>query len=1012
MEAKKADVAVIGAGLSGLTTAFDLAEMGRRILLVERSSAHGGHLVLLDRQFPTDSCGFCQILPSLGEGAQTCLKTLLNHPRVHLMLNTHLQEVEGEAGRFRIHLRSDPTGVDVRRCTRCGRCVEVCPESYPDPFQGGVLVRKAVDLRSPLCMGSWPYIDWSRCSRCGACVEACPEGAVELDEGGPWEETWQVGALVLAPGFRPVDATSRPEYGYGRLPDVVTSLELERLMAKAQMEGDPLPRRPSDGKVPSRIAWIQCVGSRDQDHAYCSSVCCMISLKEARLCRTLLPQAYLEIFYMDLRCGGKGYESYLRAAREMDIHLSRGRPAEVLLRGDRLVVQVEHADGSWREEPFDLVVLSVGFEVDEDTRSMASLLEIPLDPDGFLQTVPGTLSCTAKEGIYVAGSVSRPQDIPESVIQAHEAAALASLHAPPESDEGPCRTTEEASPFDPALEDLRILVALCDCSGTLADSFQWDLLEESIQGETGVVGVYRAPHICLQEGMEELRCKMEEAGANALVVGSCTPRWLLPRITSRLSQLRVDPHLLEVVNLREQTTWPHTEQIEEKTRQARAHLLAALAKVRAYRGAPPPAGEIYHETSGDLLVVGGGPAGLSAALQASRLGRKVTLVERSSELGGHLREIYTGVDPHLRPQRLLEDLRHRISSQEGVEVLTRTSVVSLTGRAGAFRATLDGPEGDGSERLFGAVILATGGKVHRPSIYGYGQSPQVMTQRELEAALAEQKVDPASLREVVMIQCAGSRDQGLPYCSRICCASALKNARSLLEANPRIRLIVLYRDMRAFGTMERLYTEIRQKGGLFILFDPQNPPKVEEDDKGLLVEARDPLVGIWVRFRPDRVILSTGITPELPEELLASLGIERDSDGFLRERNPKFRPLDLAEGVFACGLALGPAFLEEAMAQGRGAALRACGFLHRMEQSFHPRGAWVHPWRCSACGLCVQSCPFGARRLDPEQGHAVVEAALCQACGTCTAVCPNDATQLREISDGQILSAIDALMEV
>ncbi|MFO7462259.1 MAG: FAD-dependent oxidoreductase, partial [Desulfatiglandales bacterium] len=547
-----ADVLVIGAGLAGLTAAFDLVENGRTVLLVESSAAHGGYLALLDRQFSTDSCGFCQILPRSPGGAEFCLKSMMHHPMIDFSPSTTVEGVDGRAGAFTVKLKHRATGVDPERCTHCGRCIEVCPEEYPDPLQAGVVNRKAIGGRVPVCAPSDIRIDWEHCTRCNACVEACPEDAVRLDAEDE-EETRRVGAVVLATGFRLYDPSQKGEYGYGRFQDVVTTLELERLIGKSLMEGHEGIVRPSDGRAPSRIAWIQCVGSREESRNYCSSVCCMISLKEARRCRQLAPDAHLEIFYMDLRTCGKGYESYLNEAKDMGIRFTRERPGEVLRQDDKLLLQVEDANGDWHEEPFDLVVLSTGFEAHPETVRLAQMLGISLDPDGFLTPQSGFLSRTGKAGVYVAGAASEPRDIPESVIQAHEAAALAAAIG----GVGPGNpgASTEVPATDLLEEDLRVMVFLCDCSGTLADRLGGETLRSSMETEPGVVTVGLHSRLCHKEGLESLARGIGETEANALVVGACTPRWLTQRLKKVLVETGLDPNLVQVVNLREQGAW-------------------------------------------------------------------------------------------------------------------------------------------------------------------------------------------------------------------------------------------------------------------------------------------------------------------------------------------------------------------------------------------------------------------------------------------------------------------------
>lgn len=996
-------VLVVGAGSAGLSAALDLAEVGRRVVLVDQALSHGGAVTVLDRQFPTDSCGFCQLLPRDPANVEGCLKSMLSHPGIDFLPHTEVEAVSGQAGRFQVTLRRKATCVDPERCTHCGRCMEACPEVYPDPLHGSVLSRKAIGYRTPICAPSHIGVDRQRCTGCVACVSACPENAIFLDAQDRLEER-TVGAIILATGFRLYDPSHHPELGYGRFQDVVTTLEFERLVAKAWLEGKQGIFRPSDRSVPKRIAWVQCVGSREVAHNYCSSVCCMISLKEARMAKRLLPDSTVQIFYMDLRTCAKGYDSYLEEAKAMGIIMSRGRPSEVFARKGQLFLQVEDEEGELREEPFDLIVLSVGLESSAETRALAQKLGIALDQDGFLSPEPGTLSKTSRQGVYMAGAACEPRDLPETVVQAHEAAAMAASHTSPSPSEA---GRIPVASLDPKEEEIRTLLVLCDCSGTLGSRLDLEILSRSLLSESGVVSVRRSSRLCLRDGLERLREDLQESRANALVIGACTPRWLLGRLKGSLASAGLDPHLVELVNLREQCAWAHQEKFRDSSL---AQLRAALEKIRAHAPfgqAVPP-----RPPHRGVLVLGGGPSGMAAALALSELGYDATLVEKEEDLGGNLNFLRYGLTPELQPKGLLHGLLQKLESSPRVRILRSATLRHLKGRPGHFTAEVFFREGGSEPLVFGSLILATGGTMVVPGSYLYGEHEGVITQRELELALFDGTLKPEALGEVVMIQCVGSRDQHRPYCSRTCCASALKNALRLLEANPKARVFVLYRDLRAFGTMERHYRKAREAGGLFVPFDPGNPPRVSAPDGRLEVSFWDPIVGSWVRLRPDKVVLSVGIVPTVPGELLENVGLAADPLGFLAEENFKFRPLDLADGIYGCGMALGPAFLGEAMAQGRGAAMRAVAFLEALQRKALGPGARVQPSRCSACGLCVEACPFNAREQDQELGHAVVHGGLCQACGTCVAVCPNDASQLLGFSDKQALCAIEALMEI
>jgi heterodisulfide reductase subunit A len=968
-----------------MVSALDLADVGLKVVIIDQQQAHGGILTLLDRQFPTDSCGLCQILPPDPDASWGCLKSLLLHPNMEFLPQTTVSEVAGKPGAFVITLQEGARFVDPTKCTRCGLCIEACPEEVPDPVEAGVFMRKALGYRSMLCTQSLIAIDQGYCTRCGLCKEVCPVDAIDLDAVGAMRSL-SVKAVVVATGFSIMEGAERPEYGYGRLPDVVTTMELERMLSKAPHEGAAALKRPSDGRTPRRVAWIQCVGSRDDGHPWCSSVCCMISLKQARMCREILPEAHLEIFYMDLRACGRSYEQYLNETRASGVAMTRGRPTEVIPKGGELLVQVEDDKASWREEPFDLVVLSVGMEPSPDSRSLYRLLGLETDDHGFVQRGQASLAQTNKEGVYVAGSPLEPMDIAESVLAAHEAAALLASRIRPQPMDIGSRST---SRLEPTKEEIRPLVILCDCASTLSPAFNWEEIQERLQKEADVSAVVRRSHLCWPKEAEEIPELIREKDANAVIIGACTPRWLEPSLSGYLREAGLDADFVQFCNIREQMAWVHRGDPKGATDAATGSICGALSRIRANRpwvspGPRPP--------SERILVIGGGPAGLSAAITASDLGFGVTVVEQSGELGGNLRFLHYGADNRFSPQKVLKELVESVSGRETIEVLTSSTVTSIIGPPGDFRVRIKCQGEAPTTGRFGAIIVATGASAHLPGGFNYGRHPSVMTQRDLEEAVASGRLDASSLRQVAMIQCVESRGEILPYCSRICCAAALKNSLKLIELNPSVKILIFYRDMRSLGTMEATYRTAREAGVIFIPYEPEEPPAVRGDGPGLMVEAMEPMLNRRLRLKADLVVLSTGVVPkgEVPLEGRPLV----DAHGFLIQANPKFRPLDVSEGLFGCGLAMGPAFLYESMAQGRGAAMRASSYILRLKRGVHESCARVNPRICTACGVCVEVCPYEAREIQQEEGHAIVRGELCQACGSCVAACPNAACEM------------------
>lgn len=1004
-------VLVIGGGVAGLKAAIELADLGHDCIVLEQSSEIGGGLARLDKWFPTDSCGFCQILSNAPGGSNFCLRRGLINPRIEVMTNSDLRAVEGEAGAFTVTIARGALYVDPEICTQCGLCIDVCPEEFPDPFEEGLSSRKAIDKKGPF--SGMVQIAMEHCTRCGKCVDECPVSAVDLQREEK-EEVVKVGAIILATGFEAFDPTPMEEYGYGRYPDVVTSFQFERLFSRSLRSPVGAPkstfRRPSDGRAPKRIAFIQCVGSRTEQRNYCSSVCCMIALKEARLALDHIEGVRCEIFFMDIRACGKGYEAYYQETNDRGVQFTRCLPGEVQFqeKDGTLLLGYETEDGSLEKKAFDLVVLSIGLEPAQKTTELCRVLDIDIDENRFVRTNSVYASTTNREGIYVCGALSEPKDIPETVIQAGDAAALVSGLLP--SAKMDVAEGEIALQSYTNEEELRVGVYLCTCTETLKDGLLFDSLLAFAQGFPEVAHGEVVELLCGKDGIDCLGEAVRTNRINSLILASCSPVVMEGKgIRDFIDDIPLDPHLVEIVNLREECVWVHPSEKEASTRKAKALLAAALSKIKFHK--PLPSSALQQNTK-RTLILGGGLAGLSAALRIAEHGFPVELVEKEPELGGQLRSIHYTLDGEFKPNDLLERLIDEVSSNIKIKIHTDSEVSEIEGVPGRYRSKITSRDGKEIAAVeHGAIIIATGARAYLPGEYLYNQDKRAVTQRDLEELVARGEIDLSGIREIVMIQCVGSRDEKHPYCSRICCAHALKNALKIKSIAPQIRIFVLYRDMRSFGVMEAYYREAREKGVIFVHFDEKSPPEVEVVDGSLEVKVKDSILDAILCLRADLLVLSTGVESGDNEELARALRCGLDEGGFFSEINPKFRPLDLKEGVFACGLASSPSFISETISQANAAAVRALGFLSR-----NPSGkeiyASVSTKRCSACGLCVDHCPVTARWIDKEAGYAEVIQDICQGCGTCTAVCPNDASQLSGFMDRQILSMVDAIMDV
>ncbi|MBN1287693.1 MAG: FAD-dependent oxidoreductase [Anaerolineae bacterium] len=876
------------------------------------------------------------------------------------------------------------------------------------------------------------------CSECNECVLACRAGAIDHTMQ-PERLALEVGAVILTPGLQTAPGDIRPEYGYGHYANVLTSREFERLLSAS---GPTLGAvtRPGDGAHPHKVAWIQCVGSRDQTCGadFCSSVCCMYATKEAVIAKEHDARIAPTIFYMDIRAFGKDFERYIeRAQREHGVRYVRSMPSAVreVPGTGNLRVQYATPDGKNTEEEFDMVVLSVGLRPGPETQTLARRLGVDLNRFGFAQPDAYHPAETSRPGVYVAGAFAEPKDIPETVIEASCAGMLASglLAA--------ARDTRTVMPEYPPERDVseeapRIGVFVCHCGINIGSVVDVPAVVEYARTLSGVAYAEHNLYTCSQDTQARITQTILEHNLNRVVVASCTPRTHEPLFQDTLRAAGLNPHLFEMANIREQASWVHRSNPGAATAKAKDMVRMAASKAAKLVAIRRSTFSVNHRA----LVIGGGIAGMTAALGVARQGFPVTLVEREAVLGGNLRHILTPLTPapsptrgegNNDPQQLLQETVAAVSAEPRITVMLETEIEEVGGYKGKFTTTVRRAGGMREAIEHGVVIVATGAQMTEPKAYGYGEIAGVVTQREFEqelVALTPQSPLPegegAGVRAVAMIQCVGSRDDEHPYCSRICCTEAIKNALHLKALDPDAQVYILYRDIRTYGFHEELYTEARRRGVIFLQYDPEQPPEValtpgpSPSGRGetLRVTVNEQPSGAPVTLRVDRVVLSAGISPDVEsnDTLAKLLKVPLTEDGFFLEAHVKLRPLDFAaEGIYLAGLAHSPRNIDEAMAQARGAAMRAAALLSKAELESQPLVASVNPRLCAACGVCVEVCPYGARVLDDTAPYAQVVEVLCQGCGACVVACPNKASQQRGFTAAQILDMADmALLQI
>ena len=842
------------------------------------------------------------------------------------------------------------------------------------------------------------------CSECLQCVTACTAEAI-LHDMLPEEVTLEVGSILLAPGFDPFDPRKRGEYGYGRYQNVITSLEFERILsASGPYQGHVL--RPSDRTEPKRVAWIQCVGSRDvqSGNEYCSGVCCMYAIKEAIMAVDHVPGLEATIFYNDIRAYGKGFEAYYEGSKKnYGVQFRRGLISTVKERQQtkNLVLTYVAEDGEVTEEEFDLVILSIGLRPSATTSQLAEALGVELDRFGFCQTDTMALGRTSKEGVYVAGTFAAPMDIPETVMTASASAAMAGelLH---EVRGTKIRQKTYPEERDVGDEEPRIGVFVCRCGTNIARSVEVPGVVEYAKTLPNVVFAEENLYTCSTDTQQKIIETIREHNLNRVVVASCTPRTHEPLFQETLREAGLNKHLFEMANIRDQCSWVHFSRPDMATFKAKDLVRMAVARAATLR----PFEDLLLDVDQRAIVLGGGVAGMTAALSLADQGFEVALVERDEELGGIARRIrHTLEGPD--PQAFLADLVTRVKEHPLVRLYTGATLEDFAGHIGKFRATLR--QGDRVMEIGGgAVIVATGGAPYEPQEYGYPQSGAIITQLELEAKLADPAF-AAGLNQVVMIQCVGSREEEHPYCSRVCCQEAVKNALSVKEANPKARVFVLFRDMRTYGFDELHYQRAREAGVVFIRFDPESKPEVSLDG-GLTVTVTDDVLGRPVELKPDVLVLSAAIRPHPEAESVSrALKVPLNADGFFLEAHMKLRPLDFpSDGIFLAGLAHAPKSMSESISQAKGAAARAATVISQPVMYRSGIVSEVDQTSCAGCLTCVRLCPYDVPVID-EEGVAYIEPASCQGCGVCASACPRKAITTRHYDDRQLVAKVDVL---
>jgi heterodisulfide reductase subunit A len=905
------------------------------------------------------------------------------------------------------------------KCTGCTTCVEYCPVKVSDQFNQEISKNKAIHIYFAQAIPLITYIDetclYLKEKKCRICEAVCEKDAIDFTQK-PEKSEIKVGAIILAPGFEPFDPKMRNEYGYGKMVNVVTSMDYERLLSSTgPYEGEI--RRTSDLKHPHKIAWIQCVGSRQVNppggKSYCSAVCCTYTQKQVILTKDHDAEADCTIFHNDIRSYGKDFERfYQRTERLSGIRFIRSYTSVVKEdpKTKNVTVRYSTPDDGVKEEEFDMVVLSVGLNPPANANELANKFGIELNPHGFCKTNPSDPMETTRPGIFISGAFHGPIDIPESVFTANAASSQCGELLDYRRGK---LTTERVYPPEREVsqEEPKVGVFVCHCGANIGRVVDVPSAVEYSLGLPYVVHAQEQLFSCSTESTNQIMEVIREKGLNRVVVAACTPKTHEPTFRYSLREGGINQYFFDMANIREHCSWVHSKEKEEATHKAKDIIRMSLARACHLE----PLQDFDLPVNKAALVVGGGIAGMTCALSIANQGHEVHLVEKGRELGGIALRIHTTLEG-MDVQAYLRDLIGKVYQHPQIHVYMDATITGATGYVGNFVTWVKSERGV-TEIKHGAAVIAIGAEVYQPTEYLYGEDERVMTHLELEERLAKRDEKVINAETLVMIQCIGCRNEDRNYCSRICCSESIKNALKLKEINPKMDIYILFRDMRTYGFSEDYYREAANKEVKFVRYEPQDKPQVEagESDEGrpvLKVTTTDYILGNKLEIDADLVSLAAATIPSAGSKEISKLfKVPLGTDGFFQEAHVKLRPVEFGtDGVYLCGIAHYPKFISEAISQAYGAAGRALTLLSHDTVVASGSVCEVDEKKCMGCGACVEACTYGAIELyETRQGKkAKMNPILCKGDGLCNTKCPTVAIQLKHYEDEQLIAQIDA----